>query len=293
MNREDARRELLSGNPRLRLDAARFFAGHAEPNDRPLLVSALKLENVAWVRRSLETALHRLAPRSEEATTSGSITYDPDLELTGLRADAQVRITGQLLHELEPLVGILRVRLQSEWSEFPSSNARHAMERIESFLEALRELNTASRVPTFEEVSLRTAMQELVEELLPSEATLVGAAGPEMTVSSNKTFVQLVVRNGLRNALDATSVAQGNSVAVSWGHTSKGGYFVSVVDRGSGPPHGAEQNAFTMGTSTKPGHLGMGLAIANEAAEALGGKLTLRQGSTGGAVLELRVGGST
>jgi signal transduction histidine kinase len=292
MNRDEARRELLEGNPRLRLDAARYFARHAEPSDRGLLISVLKSEDVAWVRTSLEDGLRRLAPRTEEDISSGTVAYDSELELRELRANAQVHITGQLLHELEPLVGILRVRMQSEWPEFLSSKSSEAMDRVESFLEALRELNTASRIPTLADVSFRSAIEELLEELSDPEAGLVGAAGPDLTVLSNKTLIQLVVRNGLRNALDITHVGQGNSVVISWGPTTDNGYFVSVVDRGPGPPQGAEQNAFTMGTSTKPGHLGMGLAIANEAAEALGGTLSLRQGSTGGAVLELRVAGS-
>lgn len=289
MNHEEARHDLVNGNPRVRLDAARFLARHAVADDHPLLMSALKSEDVAWVRNALTTALRRLAPGSAEGESTGTVGYDLDLEVAELRADAQVLITGQLLHELEPLVGILRVRLLSEWPGFATSKSDEAMERVERFLESLRALNTASRVPTIEEVPLRTAMDELVEELAAPESVSVGAAGPELTVSSNKTLLQLIVRNGLRNALDVTDVDKGDRVAVSWGPTNNGGFFVSVVDRGPGPPQGAQMYAFVMGTSSKTGHLGMGLAIAKQAAEALGGDLALRQGATGGAVLEFRV----
>ena len=60
---------------------------------------------------------------------------------------------------------------------------------------------------------------------------------------------------------------------VSWGTTDVDNW-VSIVDVGIGFK-GNVQRAFDIGTTTKAGHHGMGLAIANQAIVSMGGGIIL------------------
>lgn len=286
MNRVDAIRDLLDPSPRVRLDAARYLSRHAELEDSVHLAEALQSESVVWIRTALEDAIQRLTKTgSVQVGDNGLSEIDAVAEW---RARATVEVSGQLLHELEPLIGILRLRLLSEWGEFSGSQSDNSLLKIETFLSALRALNTAARVPIFEDVNLGEVTKQVITELPDEERSLVAVTGPDIAVLSNGGLLQLIVRNGLRNALEVTPPGGGQRVVVSWGHTAGPGYFISVVDRGPGPPIGAGSHAFDVGSTTKPGHLGMGLAIASQAADALSGSLVLRPGEAGGAVLEFR-----
>lgn len=285
MNRSEALLDLESTNPRLRLDAARYLSRYAELDDSRQIADALQRESVAWIRTALEDGLHRLEKAGSNPTPyKDSESYDA-LEW---RSRALVEVSGQLLHELEPLIGVLRLRLLSEWPRFPGSRSDDSMVRVETFLGALRLLNTAARVPVLDEVNLGQVIQHLLAELRDEERSLVAVDGPDLSVLSNSGLLQLIVRNGLRNALEVTAPSNIHRVTVSWGRTAGAGYFISVVDKGPGPPIGAGLHAFELGSTTKSGHLGMGLAIASQAAEALLGSLVLRPGESGGAVLEFR-----
>lgn len=282
MDRDTALSNLASSNPRIRLTAARYFARAATPEDLPTLSAALQSETVAWIRSALNQAIGRVGSPNLAQPVPEVRSTD---EAEDARAAAVVEIASELLHELEPLVGMLRLRLITEWGDFEGSQSRHALDQIESFLSALHELNVVARVPTFEDFSLREAIEQVADEIPPEANVSITRSGPDISVRSNKALLQLIVRNGLRNAKEATTPGGDRPIVATWGAAADDGFFVAVIDNGPGPPPGAELHAFEIGTSTKRGHLGMGLAIAQRASESLGGTLSLRHGKSGGAVL--------
>lgn len=286
MDRETALAALTSPHPSRRIDAARYLVRAAIPEDIPSLVEALESETIAWARSALAQAIARLRQPIDEAPLE-SDAPSTDAPIDGETA-AVIGVTSELLHELEPLIGVLRLRLITEWAEFDQSDSRLALDQIEGFLTALRDLNVAARVPTMEEFPLRSAMEDLLREKLQRTSIPITTTGPDIQVWSNKALLQLIVRNGIRNAIEATAPASGQRIVITWGHGPADSFFVSVVDQGLGPPTGAQLYAFEVGTSTKRGHLGMGLAIARRAADSLGGDLTLRPGKSGGAVLRFQ-----
>lgn len=104
-------------------------------------------------------------------------------------------------------------------------------------------------------------------------------------------LVEVAVRNGLRNSIEATEAAAGGSgklenVVINWGETEKD-YWIAILDHGNGLPPGSER-IFDIGSSTKEGHFGMGLALAKRAAWSLRGDITLTPRKDGGVKFEFR-----
>lgn len=282
LNSDQARHDLSSVVIRERLAAARIMARTATADDKPLLRECLRNERVQWVRDALRAALSRIELVAENDSSDG--TY---VELASeVNARATVEVTGQLLHELEPLVGLLRARLIGEWTEFEGSNSERSLAQLEEFLDVMTDMHAAAQVPVLREVELRSLLNEEARELKATAAVQIDATGPELRVVTDPRLVRLVVRNGLKNALEAVDQATG-TVVLTWGRAREG-FFVSVVDNGVGVSKEFSLARLPSGTTTKQGHLGMGLSLVRQAAESLGATVDLSPRGSGGSRLELR-----
>jgi two-component system sensor histidine kinase HydH len=111
------------------------------------------------------------------------------------------------------------------------------------------------------------AREKNIEIRLDVDPDLVlTAAGPAYTVLSN----------ALRNAVEATEGdGRIDVMARTVNHRGAALVELTVVDDGPGPIEGAESRVFEYGYTTKPGGLGVGLAMLNQIAQETGGEMTL------------------
>jgi sensor histidine kinase regulating citrate/malate metabolism len=108
-------------------------------------------------------------------------------------------------------------------------------------------------------------------------------------VKSDPALIQLAVRNGIRNAIEAVRESPTDDphpIVLTWGETDTD-YWIVVIDKGSGLV-GPTDTVFELGKSNKTGHIGFGLAIARQAIETLGGAVILEPAAGGGTRYELR-----
>ena len=90
--------------------------------------------------------------------------------------------------------------------------------------------------------------------------------------------------NGLRIAIDATKALEAEievypDITINWGATDVDTW-VAIVDSGVGF-RGNVARAFEIGSTTKAGHLGMGLATAQQAMTSMDGSVRLIPGERG------------
>lgn len=273
-------RRLTSDTPTERLSAARYFAVNARAEHQQMLQEALARENVHWIRVALKRALARLSPHPVPERASQSLEAEdvPAKLAAQVYADALEEAASQMIHEVEPLLGTLRLSAEREVSNFPISDTRKHLDRLDDLLEAFARLRRAASAPKIDEFLLDDLVQRSVQTMAAPEGVVIHKAGPQpCVVEGDSGLVSLALVNGLRNAIEST-VAAGDElknlpITVTWGCTDID-CWVSVVDVGIGFK-GNVQRAFEMGTTTKSGHLGMGLATAKQAMESLSGHLLL------------------
>ena len=155
---------------------------------------------------------------------------------------------------------------------------------------AIEHLKCATVVPIPEEFDLAELLAEVVSEVIGSDQVEVSLHGVKpMLITSDRALLRLAVSNGIRNALEAVTSATGDEahpIVVTWGETDVD-YWVAVLDHGPGLV-GPMESAFYVGTTTKKGHSGFGLAVARQALETLGGACTIQPAKEGGTRFEVR-----
>jgi len=144
------------------------------------------------------------------------------------------------------------------------------------------------------ELDLGELLQE-VSRIMRSDAVIrkvslnLDLAQPLRTVLADRIQIQQAIINLLLNAFDAVSEAQENSRQVTLSALAEGSGCIRVLVRDSG--NGIEPDAlpriFDAFFTTKPGGLGMGLAISRSIVEAHGGRLSVSSNPGHGTTFEI------
>jgi signal transduction histidine kinase len=272
-------RRLRSDNNKERLEAARYFAEHAIASNDTVLREALAKESVPWIRGALRRALAKLSP-NDDGSPVWSVDRDdlPEGFAQQVYSEALETTTAQLMHEIEPLLGSVRLAAEREVPSFDTSDTRRSLDRMDELLEALSRLRRAASAPKIEEFQLDELVQRLIQDVPDTAGITIHKSGPQpCVVHGDESLITLCVANGLRNAVEATVAVGGDlsrvPVNIMWGTTDVD-HWVSILDVGIGF-RGNVQRAFEIGATTKQGHLGMGLAIASQSVASMNGKVLL------------------
>ncbi|MGK2957877.1 MAG: sensor histidine kinase [Acidimicrobiales bacterium] len=297
-DRDAALSALSSESLALRLQAARFLARTATQLDRPALQAARQKEKVPWVRDAIDRALAHAGSDQIEDAMSMSLLPGEDLQPDELAKEvysaAVQDVSARFTHELRKIIGRARLHARSEVENYEGSSTASELRRLEDFLKAIETLGVAAAAPVLVEIDLAAVLTEEIDAVcdefnarshsavIPAnELGVQGTSGirvdrrgpTPLLVLADAGMVRLAVANGLRNALEASPGDGSAPVVVTWDTTDRE-IWVAIIDRGVGIAPGSDQ-LFEIGTSTKRGHSGVGLATARQAAHSHGGSLDL------------------
>ena len=110
-------------------------------------------------------------------------------------------------------------------------------------------------------------------------------------VAGNRTDLEQILLNVVTNAMDAVAdrpVPQ-REVTIRTASDERGRVLFVVRDRGAGVPAGSEDEIFEPFVTTKPGGMGMGLAVARSLVEVHGGSIGVANHPDGGAVVTIGI----
>jgi signal transduction histidine kinase len=302
VTREEALKALKSSSSVQRLKAARSLLTVAEQADNEPIRQAMIAESDAWVRAALASAVKGLqGPETAKPTLDVPPGHgEPDqVQSQEFQAQATKEVTAMLLHELNPMVGRLRLSARSEVPEFATSKTNTAIERIRLFIGAVQTLNESSSPPQWQELDLTDLAVTTcdAERAEPSnDIRLEATRDDPLIVLGDPALLRLALSNAIRNAIESVAEFRrgggqsdgGVDIVVTWGVTDQDAW-IAVLDRGVGLPSGFDRaiEPWTT-TKSKETHLGIGLTLANRALESLNGTVGLRPQGDHGAICELR-----
>jgi two-component system, OmpR family, sensor histidine kinase QseC len=217
------------------------------------------------------------------------------------RERAQREFIANAAHELQsPLAGIISAvevlqagaKDTEERDRFLGHIEREAR-RLERFTRALLVLARAQALlepPRSEVLLLRPLLGDLVDDLRPSRGVEIElSCADDLAAVVNADLAEQALRGVIGNAVKYTRQGRIEIVAEA---VSERGLEVRVRDTGPGIEPEVQRRVFDRfvraGGSDDPG-FGLGLAIAKEAAEVLGGSLELLSESGAGTLVTLRL----
>ena len=289
MDRDALQARLCSADAHKRLLAAREYERFARIEDTQFLRDALAREEVTWVKAALSRAIGRIAEDDHACVPGTPLDTNADESAKEIYANAVEDTTRRLVHEIEPVLGTIRIYAKQDIEDFDKSQTKLHLDRLTSLIGAIGDLSRAASSPRLKEIDLSELVRTAVEAESATSSVQVDCAGrsPLMAVAE-PALLGIVITNGLRNAVEASTgvTDEDKVVTVSWGDTDRD-YWIVILDRGPGPPAGLDR-VWDIGSTTKKGHLGMGLALSRQAAQSLGGTIALIPADGGGARFEFR-----
>lgn len=235
-------------------------------------IRRLLLDENPWVKFAAQYVAE--TARGQDAVDQ-SLAEEPPIP-QDVYAAATREVAGVLVHEIRPLIYDVHVAAREELADYEASQVAGRIARLRDFVASMASLHSASAPPSWEELDLASLVRRIAASSGSSDIPVVAASAETVSVVSDRIALELVIRNAVRNAVDAIAEQIGHgggsgSVVVACGSTPKE-YWVSVLDSGAGlPPDFETRWARRRFRSTKSGHSGLGLQIAIRAAESLGG----------------------
>jgi signal transduction histidine kinase len=240
------------------------------------------------------TILHRLRERDAELARATRFAVAGEL-------------TSALAHELnQPITALVSYLRASDILASRQANAdpqlRATLEksvneamRASDVLRKLRDFYRGGTVKRervdFAALSSRVAAS-FQENLRVANATLVSTIDSSVPpVEGDATQLEIVLQNLIANAIDAVSRAPASQRRIELHATRSADELVlSVEDSGPGISAEVSRELFEPFVTTRPGGMGLGLAISRTLAQARGGDLSFGRSSTlGGACFKLRL----
>ena len=263
-------------------------------DDVLILQQARDRELDHYVSVALDEALARAADIASSAGADTDPASDSETQVAQTRSDIHAQAvqetTYRIVHELRKVAGFVRDSAFEEFEGFSDSRTCRDLETLHALLDAVERLGQAAATPTLDEFNLGGLVHDTAARVATDTGIAVERTGPRpLLIHSDGALVELAVRNGLQNACEATervAEADREAVVVSWNTTDRD-FWVVVLDRGFGLPADS-RDPFKFADSRKEGHLGVGLALARQAARTLHGDVTLTARSGGGMAFELR-----
>jgi signal transduction histidine kinase len=288
MTREDAIRSLSARSSRERLDGAKYFVAHGTIEDVALLRRARHSEADAYVQKRLEQAIEVLTGPEEASASVDDARLSDDFDQLVSRAEQWVG--GLLLHEMEGPIGRASLYASLETANYEVSKTRIEIETIRSIFSGIEQLVRASHPPRPQEIDLAKLIDDAIASEVGSSIEVSRVGTQPLLVTVDADLLRLALANGLRNAREAIQLVaptdQLHQIVVTWGQTDRD-YWISIIDDGAGIS-GSSSTKFEIGTSTKAGHRGFGLAVARRAMKGIGGDVSLSSKNSGGARYQLR-----
>lgn len=289
MTREEALTALVSGSSHARFTAIRELERLALETDIQTLLRVKAAETDRLLIRRIERLINNLSSKPViEKSEPDSV---PQEVRKKLRAEAIEWVAGLLLHELGSKLGLLASTLSKEIPSYSQSRSKSRIEHLQDIFDGIEELKKATSVPQPIEMDLPSLIKDIVELEVTGrevEVSLVGRT--PLVIFCDRGLLRLALCNGIKNAMEAASSISNEerkaSLVISWGQTDRDTW-ISVIDNGPGLANNPTRS-FTLGETSKSGHLGFGLGIARQAIETLRGNVELRNSGSEGAVFELR-----
>ncbi|AXQ98794.1 sensor histidine kinase [Pseudoalteromonas piscicida] len=281
--------ELKNLRPDKQIEKLKEIAKSVTSEQISTIEAAAREANQPW----LSSALQDIASSNKQGPlkpTQHQIEEGTD-DLNAIRSEAVSDSIGQIIHELEPIVGSIKLLAKSEVNDFESSGIKHELMLLDELLETFENWKKVEQPPNYKETNLFEIIEKEWSRLKKkSTVDLTINISKELTFNLDPSLFRIICSNALRNSIEACkepTVRIKKPILIN-SNTTNNSLWLSIIDNGLGLQEKSEELMKSRFT-TKPGNQGLGLALINKAIKQLNGNWELTNSETGGAQFSFEI----
>ena len=281
--------ELKNLRPDKQIEKLKDIEKNVTGDQLATIEAAAKEANLPWLSSALLDIVSSKKQGPIQPTEITSLSESHDLE--AIRSEAVSDSIGQMLHEIAPLVGSIKLLAKSEVTNFESSRIKHELELFNQTLETFEDWRKVERPPRYQKCNIYEIINNEWNRIKPKSPLKLNInVSKDLSFYADPSLVRIVCSNALRNSIEACkdpTIREKKPILINANVTATS-LWVSIIDDGVGLQGKAEQLMKSRFT-TKPGNQGLGLAIINKAVNQLNGKWELKNSQSGGAELYFEI----
>lgn len=283
MNLEVFLIELKSLSPDKQIEGLKALKETATPEEKQLIQLAAEDTRQPWLRSALLDIAN--ANKVQAVNEVNILASDELFDKEAVKSEAVSDSIGQMIHELDPIIGSIRVFAEKEIANFEYSKTKCELEKLNDVLETFEDWRKVEQSPKFREVKVFDEISKEVDRIsFKSKVDIQIDVHKDLVYVLSPALLRIIISNALRNAVESsnqTTTRERYPVIIKGGATDNFIWF-SIIDDGQGLQGKAEMLLKSRYT-TKPGNRGLGLAIVNKAVNSMGGNWDLKASKPHGA----------
>ncbi|MEI8602530.1 ATP-binding protein [Shewanella sp. PP-Sp27a-2] len=254
------------------------------------LESAIKSATSPYLKSILNGYLQKKNNIITASKPATAIPYNVEIDIEAIKSEAYAESVGQVLHELEPLIGSISLHASEEIINFENSETSKDLKFLEQTMQTFEDWIKVEQNPRFSYVSVSDIINNEIVALSAIHNILITNNLPtNLYFDTDKSMLRIIISNVLRNSIQATNPNKFDSlpILINAGITDRE-LWISVLDNGEGLNE-HQSTLLKSKYTTKVGNRGLGLTILNKAVTALNGKWDLKNGVSRGAEFYLEL----
>lgn len=289
MNLEAFLIELKSLSPEKQIEGLKELRETATPEEKHFIQSAADDVRQPWLRNALLDIAN--ANKAQVETDTNISSSDELFDIEAVKSETVSDSIGQMVHELDPIIGSIRVFAEKEIVDFEHSKTKDELEKLNEVLETFEDWRKVEQSPRFREVKIFDVISKEVDRIsFKSKVEIQVDIPEELVCFLSPALLRIIISNGLRNAVESsnqTTIRDKHPIIIRGGSTDNYIWF-SIIDDGQGL-QGKTEILLKSRHTTKPGNRGLGLAIIEKAVNSMDGQWNLSNSKPQGAQLYVEI----
>ncbi|MBK0093338.1 MULTISPECIES: HAMP domain-containing sensor histidine kinase [Erwiniaceae] len=210
--------------------------------------------------------------------------FDADLDLESIKSQAVMLNIGQMIHELEPIIGSLKTNAENEIENFETSETYSDLKLLDELMKTFESWQLVEQDPDYETINVKDVIDSTLSHFRDKfNADIILNVSESVYFITDRSLFHIIISNAIRNSIQATPEEdiENLPIMISAGLTDIS-FWLSVIDHGNGLSEPVEI-LLSSGYTTKIGNKGYGLGIMEKAVKSLNGKWDLKNGTVRGA----------
>jgi len=284
---------LLNGlknlSPEKQIAKLKELKGSATAEEFFIIQQAAEDTGQPWVRSALLDIIN--SRKKETIVSEPSFEQIDAFDIVAIKSEAISDSIGQVLHELEPIIGSLNLLIKKEIPNYSESSTKYELEKLNDIMETFEDWRKVEQTPKYKECEVHRIIQKELDIIKPkSSVDIILDLSQDLVYLLDPSLLRIIVSNALRNSVESSNqptVRVKNPIVIK-GSVTDNSIWICIIDDGLGLQNTSEILLKSRHT-TKPGNKGLGLAIIDKAVMAMNGEWKLSNSKPSGAELYFEI----